>query len=66
MNWMIVKGLREYGYNDAASDIAQKTAAMILKEGAFREFYDSRTGKGYGGKSYGWSTLALDMLKTYD
>lgn len=66
MNWMLVKGLREYGYHDAASDIAQKTAAMILKEGAFREFYDSRTGKGYGGKSYGWSTLALDMLKAYN
>jgi hypothetical protein len=63
MNWLVTLGLLEYGYDEIAEDLARRTAEMILREGAFREFYDSRTGKGYGGKSYGWSTLAVDMIE---
>lgn len=63
MNWLVTVGLMEYGYDEAAKELAHRTADMILREKAFREFYDSRTGKGYGGKSYGWSTLAVDMVE---
>ena len=63
MNWMVAVGLMEYGYREEAAGLARRTAEMILREGAFREFFDSRTGKGHGGKAYGWSTLAVDMLE---
>jgi glycogen debranching enzyme len=63
MNWMIAVGLLEYGYKEAAKELALRSARMILDAGAMREFFDSRTGKGYGGKYYGWSTLAVDMLE---
>jgi hypothetical protein len=63
MNWMIAVGLLEYGYKEAAKELALRSARMILDAGAMREFFDSRTGKGYGGKDYGWSTLAVDMLE---
>jgi neutral trehalase len=62
MNWMVAVGLMEYGYREEAADLTRHTAEMILREG-YREFFDSRTGKGYGGKSYGWSTLVVDMLE---
>ncbi|MHB8894296.1 MAG: MGH1-like glycoside hydrolase domain-containing protein [Candidatus Geothermincolia bacterium] len=65
MNWMIAIGLEEYGYGDAASELAVSTARMMLDEGAMREFFNSRTGAGYGGKSYGWSTLVIDMLERH-
>ncbi|MBU4195046.1 MAG: hypothetical protein KKE79_00435 [Actinobacteria bacterium] len=62
MNWMVAVGLLEYGYREEAEVLTRRTVEMILHEGAFREFFDSRTGRGYGGKAYGWSTLAVDML----
>ena len=63
MNWMVAVGLMEYGYREEAAGLARRTAEMILREGAYREFFNSRTGEGYGGKAYGWSTLAVDMLE---
>lgn len=61
MNWLIFMGLREYGYDDLAEEIASKSVRLVEMSG-FREFYNSRTGKGYGGMNYGMSTLVADML----
>ncbi len=61
MNWMVVEGLKKYGFNKEADEITRRTGHMILKEG-FREFYDYRTGRGGGATNFNWPGLILDML----
>lgn len=65
MNWMLFMGLREYGYDDVADSIARSSASMVRRSG-FREFYNSRTGKGYGARNVGMSTAVADMLERLD
>lgn len=60
MNWMLFMGLLEYGYNELARRLAH-SSDLLVERGGFREFYNSRSGRGYGGKNYGMSTLAVDM-----
>jgi hypothetical protein len=62
INWLVFTGLMDCGYRELARDLAGRTATMVSRSG-FREFYNSRTGKGYNGKSYGMSTLVVDMLE---
>jgi neutral trehalase len=46
-NYMIFHGLLQYGYNDAAKELALRTLRLALEANqATREFYDSDTGKG--------------------
>jgi neutral trehalase len=46
INWLIVYGLRRYGFNSEANTLANRTMAelekMYLKYGTFFEFYDDR------------------------
>ncbi len=61
MNWMVVQGLKEYGYHEQATEIARRTALMIRASG-FYEFYDPRTGRGAGAQNFTWPGLVLDMI----
>lgn len=60
MNWFIIRGLVKHGYRNIAKEIAEKTEAMIEREG-FREFYNPLSGKGLREptKGFGWSTLVV-------
>ena len=69
-NWLIVKGLRKQARrfpqqernDDSIADIiVDKTCWLVEREG-FREYYDSKTGKGCRACNFGWSALALDMV----
>lgn len=59
-NYIMVHGLRTYGYDSIASEIAYKTFDMVLnKNRTNREFFNAETGEGYGLNSFfGWSSLA--------
>lgn len=61
-NWFIVKGLWKHGYQEIARTIAQRTVEMVWRSG-FWEYYDPYSGGGYGARSFGWSTLVVDMLE---
>ncbi|TGV02874.1 MGH1-like glycoside hydrolase domain-containing protein [Flavivirga rizhaonensis] len=68
LNWILYKGLIQYGYNDIAKRVKEDTIEIIEKNG-FYEYFDSRKeehvdGKaGYGGKDFSWSAaLLIDML----
>jgi len=71
-NYMIFHGLVQYGFNDAAKELALKTFRMALDENPVtREYYDSDTGKGNGMNPFwGWSALAyvmpLDLIEHYN
>ena len=64
-NWYIARGLRRHGHVDRARRIEDRSAALV--EGAgFREFYDPRTGGGFGAKDFSWTALALDLLAAHE
>ena len=62
-NWFIFQGLLRYGYDDLATQLANKTAELIEKSG-FREYYSPVDGRGGGTTQFGWSTLVVDMLRS--
>ncbi len=61
VNWYLYHGLRAHGYADVASELAERTFAMVAKSGV-REFYDPRTADGQGAVDFGWSCLVLDLI----
>ena len=69
---MIFHGLLQYGYNDAAKELALRTLKLaMVANPVTREFYDSDTGKGNGMNPFwGWSSLAyvmpIDFAQRYD
>ncbi len=68
MNYLILQGLRRYGFDALAEDLAWKGARMFLADrrrtGFCRENFDSRTGQGCGQRFQSWAPLfALGALE---
>lgn len=61
INWLLVQALRRRGLHAEAKRIAASTIELVRRSG-FREHYNPHTGEGYGARSFGWSTLVVDML----
>lgn len=59
-NWFIAHGLRQHGYADVATEVAERSAAAVAR-GGFNEFYDPLSGEPVGVPSFGWATLVIDM-----
>jgi len=61
MNYLVLQGLRRYGFDDLARDLAWKGARMFLDDrrrtGFCRENFDSRTGEGCGHRFQSWAPL---------
>jgi glycogen debranching enzyme len=60
INWFIIKGLKNYGYDMIANNLKKKTIDMVKKSG-FCEYYNPITGKGLGPNDFTWSGLIFDM-----
>lgn len=60
VNWFIFKGLLNYGYNDIAQTIKEKSIAMLEKSG-FREHFNPFTAAGQGARNFTWGGLVIDM-----
>ncbi len=70
MNYLVLQGLRRYGYHELAAELAWKSAAMFLADrhrtGSCRENFDSRTGEGCGRRFQSWGPLfALGALEQF-
>ncbi len=68
MNYLVLQGLRRYGFDDLAAELAWKGADMFLADrrrtGFCRENFDSRTGRGHGRRFQSWGPLfALGALE---
>ena len=68
MNYLVLQGLRRYGFRNLASALAWKGARMFLSDrrrtGMCRENFDSRTGRGRGQRFQSWAPLfALGALE---
>jgi putative isomerase len=60
-NYQIAKGLKAYGYDDLAADIADKTIANSLKNGV-SEYHNSQTGKALGVGYLGMSCTVITLM----
>ena len=68
MNYLVLQGLRRYGFDDLARELARKGARMFLADrrrtGMCRENFDARTGHGCGRRFQSWAPLfALGALE---
>lgn len=61
VNWLITEALAKSGFTDMATELKERTLALVDKSG-FMEYYNPFTGAGLGTKNFGWSTLVIDMI----
>jgi neutral trehalase len=63
MNWMIIDGLKRYGFNEEAEKLTQKTLSL-LDDHDIWEYYNPLTGQGLGSHGFTWTAaLGLDLIK---
>ena len=66
-NYMVFRGLADYGFTREARRMAEKTIALfgsdLQKEGALHEYYNPDTGKPIMNKGFqNWNYLVLNMI----
>ncbi|HWB38893.1 MAG TPA: trehalase family glycosidase [Candidatus Saccharimonadales bacterium] len=63
MNWLIIDGLKRYGFKDHAAALTETTLEMVAKSGCY-EYFDPLTGEPAGAKGFSWTAaLALDLAQ---
>jgi len=62
INWLIIDGLRRYGYNDHAEALRETTLEMV-GQGGFYEYFNPLSGAPLGSPDFSWTAaLTLDLL----
>ncbi|MFF7633499.1 trehalase family glycosidase [Kitasatospora sp. NPDC008050] len=61
LNWYLHGGLRARGHEAAATTLAQRTVEFVAHAGT-RECYGPYDAAGHGARSFGWSSLVLDLI----
>ncbi|MEW6334162.1 MAG: DUF547 domain-containing protein [Thermodesulfobacteriota bacterium] len=66
INWMLVQGLKRYGYHQRADSLAHDILELPIRFG-FYEYFDSHDGRGYGSGDFSWTAaLFIDTaFETY-
>ena len=63
MNWMIIEGLKNYGFKEHADVLTKKTIELV-EHGGFSEYFNPITGDPLGIHDFSWSAaLIIDLLK---
>ena len=70
MNYLVLQGLRRYGFDEVASELAWRGALMFLahrrRTGFCRENFDARSGRGRGHRFQSWGPLfALGAIEEF-
>ncbi len=62
-NWLIVDGLKRYGFIDEANVIKKQSIAMVEKHGPY-EYFSAKSGDPAGAKNFSWTAaLIINMIK---
>lgn len=62
-NWLIVDGLRRYGFQKEADHIVEQSLKLVESSGS-KEYFSPISGEGLGADNFSWTAaLALDFLK---
>ena len=63
INWLIIDGLKRYGFDDHAAALRDSTLEMVSHTGFF-EYFHPLTGAGLGAVNFSWTAaLVIDLLK---
>lgn len=63
MNWLIIDGLKRYGFKDQAKALRESTLEMVGRSGCY-EYFDALTGEPCGAENFSWTAaLTIDLLK---
>ncbi len=63
-NWLIIDGLKRYGFNDHAEALRESTIELVESKG-FYEYFNPITGDGLGVDNFSWTAaLTIDLLNT--
>jgi len=61
-NWLIIDGLKRYGFNDHAAALTESTIDMA-KQSGFYEYFSPLDGKPSGAENFSWTAaLLIDLL----
>ncbi len=62
-NWLVIEGLKQYGYHDHASALIETSLEMVQKSD-FAEYFDPNTGEPLGAHNFSWTAaLIIDLLQ---
>jgi neutral trehalase len=62
-NWMIIDGLKRYGFHKEADHITKQTIEMAKKSGCY-EYFSAKNASPAGVKNFSWTAaLVIDLLK---
>jgi hypothetical protein len=65
LNWLLLHGLRRYGFSAYASRVEQAMVELVRRHGFF-EYFNPQTGQGHGTDQFSWSAaLVLDVLHSH-
>lgn len=63
-NWLIIDGLKRYGFTEHATALRESTLEMVEKSGCY-EYFDPLNGEPAGAPNFSWTAaLAIDLLKS--
>ena len=63
-NWLIIDGLKRYGFKEHAAALSESTIEMINTSG-FYEYFNPKNGKGLGIDNFAWTAaLYLDLINS--
>lgn len=62
-NWLIIDGLRRYGFDKEADELRQRTLDMVTSAGPY-EYFSPIDGRGLGAANFSWTAaLTIDLDK---
>ncbi len=62
-NWLIIDGLKRYGFDDLADHIKEQSLKMVREHG-FNEYFSPLTGQPVGANNFSWTAaLVIDLIK---
>ena len=62
-NWLIVDGLRRYGYKEHAAALIESSLELV-QDGTFSEYYNPLSGDPLGAPNFSWTAaIAIDWLE---
>ena len=64
INWLVIDGLKRYGFDAEASRLADKSLELVSKSG-LSEYFNPLTGQPAGAPNFSWTAaLTIDLLKS--
>ncbi|NBW29331.1 glycoside hydrolase, partial [bacterium] len=63
-NWLIIEGLKNYGFDKEANELKEKTLKLVNKSGIY-EYFDPLNGTPLGSNNFSWTAaLAIDLINS--